>query len=177
VVEVLQRALEHLDHKDCETACYRCLKSYNNQRHHQHLSWPTIVPDLEQLAAGESTLTQTELFDPKPWLDAFDAGVGSPLELKFLRLFEQHGIEVEKQVPVAPDEGGNPISIADFVLKGTKIAIYVDGASFHTGKRMRRDKSIREKLRAGTMGWRVVEVAARDLRDPHLAKTLLKNGG
>ena len=25
---VAARAIEHLDHSDCETACYRCLKSY-----------------------------------------------------------------------------------------------------------------------------------------------------
>jgi hypothetical protein len=28
---VAARAIDHLDHTDCETACYRCLKSYYNQ--------------------------------------------------------------------------------------------------------------------------------------------------
>ena len=31
---VAQRAIQHLEHANCETACYRCLKSYTNQRHH-----------------------------------------------------------------------------------------------------------------------------------------------
>jgi hypothetical protein len=51
-------------------------------------------------------------------------------------------------------------------VKGTKTAVYVDGAAFHTGKRMRRDKAIREKLRAGSAGWRVVALEAKDLKDP-----------
>jgi hypothetical protein len=47
---IAQRALEHLEHPNCETACYRCLKSYQNQRHHDILRWPAVVADLEQLA-------------------------------------------------------------------------------------------------------------------------------
>lgn len=163
---VARRALDHLDHPGCQSACYRCLKSYNNQRHHEHLSWPEIVLDLEQLASAppearpEKTGDREEV---KAWLEAYEAGVGSPLELKFLRLFEKHGVEVEKQVPVAANDGERPISIADFVLKGTRVAIYVDGAAFHRGDRLRRDRFIRDRLRAGNNGWRVVELGARDL--------------
>lgn len=162
---VARRALDHLDHKDCETACYRCLKSYTNQRHHEHLVWPLVLPDLEQLAVAPPVKTGEDTYDPKPWLEAYDAGVGSPLELKFLRLFEKHGIEVEKQVPVAPSEGQAPISVADFVVKGTKTAIYIDGAAFHRGERLRRDRIIRAKLAEGDVGWRVVTLGARDLGD------------
>src|SRR5450759_3764256 len=46
-----QTALEHLDHPNCETACYRCLKSYQNQRHHEYLRWPLVIAALEGLAA------------------------------------------------------------------------------------------------------------------------------
>lgn len=101
--------------------------------------------------------------DPSPWLEAYDAGVGSPLELKFLRLFEKHGIEVEKQVPVSPDPGGRPISQADFKVKDKNILIYIDGAAFHTGSRLRRDRAIRHALTEGKCQWYVVELSAKAL--------------
>lgn len=110
---VAERAIDHLDHPNCESACYRCLKTYTNQRHHEHFAWPHIMPDLETLAMAEPEtlpLQRGDSDDPSPWLEAYDAVVGSPLELKFLWLFEKHGIEVEKQVPVSPDPGGRPIS-------------------------------------------------------------------
>jgi very-short-patch-repair endonuclease len=136
---------------------------------HEYLSWPTILPDLEHLASAPPELLPVErgdIFDPRPWNEAFEAGVGSPLELKFLRLFEQHGVDVEKQVPVAPNEGDSPISVADFAVIGTRTAIYVDGAAFHRGERLRRDRIIRRRLSEGNTGWRVVELQASDLRNP-----------
>ncbi len=166
---VAGRAIEHLDHPKCETACYRCLKSYANQRHHNHLSWPHVMPDLEALAVAPPEplpIGVADADDPRPWLEAYDAGVGSPLEFKFLRLFEQHGLQVEKQVPVAPDVDGVPISQADFRVTGSKVLIYVDGAAFHAGNRLRRDRAIRRALREGNAGWRVVELTARDLGTP-----------
>jgi Lhr-like helicase len=177
---VAHRAIDHLDHPKCESACYRCLKSYANQRHHEYLSWPHVMPDLEAIATAPPEKLTAEVGDtddPGPWLDAYDAGVGSPLELKFLRLFEKHGIEVEKQVPVAPDADGRPISQADFRVAGTNVLVYVDGAAFHTGNRLRRDRAIRKALREGSAAWRVVELTARDLRTPERTADWVRRGG
>lgn len=163
---VAGRTLEHLDHEGCQSACYRCLKSYNNQRHHEHLFWPGIQLDLEQLAQEAPRALAAErgdLDDSRVWLEAYDAGVGSPLELRFLRLFEKHGVEVDPQVPVAPSPEERPISLADFVLRGRRVAIYVDGAAFHKGDRLRRDRFIRKRLEEGEPGWSVVELRAADL--------------
>ena len=163
---IAQRALQHLDHPNCETACYRCLKSYQNQRYHEKLRWPAILGDLEQLATIEPQpvpLERGDTQDPRPWLDAFAAGVGSPLELRFLRLFQEHGFNPERQVPVAPAEGAPPISIADFAVPARHLAIYVDGAAFHIGARLRRDRIIRNRLREGPLQWHVVELRAADL--------------
>jgi very-short-patch-repair endonuclease len=126
------------------------------------------MPDLETLAIAEPEtipMQRGDSDDPSPWLEAYDAGVGSPLELKFLRLFEKHGIEVEKQVPVGPGPGGRPISQADFKVKDKKILIYIDGASFHTGNRLRRDRAIRKSLTEGAEGWKVLEFTAQDFID------------
>lgn len=158
-------ALEHLEHEGCETACYRCLKSYQNQRFHEFLYWPSAMNDLEVLAAQPPVELPKEVGDhddPKPWLEAYEAGVGSPLELKFLTAFERLGIEVEKQVGVGPTPEAARISLADFVVKGKPIAIYVDGAAFHVGMRLRRDRFIRTKLTEGGY-WKVVVFTAKDL--------------
>lgn len=162
---VAQHAIEHLDHPNCETACYRCLKSYQNQRYHDILNWPRIITDLHALAVEQPVhqpLSLADQDDPRPWLEAYSAGVGSPLELRFLRLFEQHGFYPEKQVPVSAGNG-LVISIADFAVPESRLAIYIDGAAFHLGTNLRRDRAIRERLRAGTPPWHVVELRAADL--------------
>lgn len=163
---VAKRSIEHLDHQDCESACYRCLKSYQNQRYHQHLSWPRIISDLESLSLSTPEKLSQELgdiYDPKPWLDAYDAGVGSPLELAFLRLFEKYDLKLEKQVAVSLSPGQVPISIADFGILDSRLAIYIDSAAFHTGNNLRRDKFIRTRLQEASPAWQVIELTAKDL--------------
>jgi hypothetical protein len=55
--------------------------------------------------------------------------------------------------------------VADFVARGSRVAIYVDGAAFHRGDRLRRDRVVRARLRAAEPPWAVVECRASDLRD------------
>jgi len=163
---VARRAIEHLDHPVCENACYRCLKSYQNQRFHEHLAWPQVMPALEELIQAPPSprpLETGDIDDPRPWLEAYATGVGSPLELKFLRLFEQHGFHPQKQVQVALNPSDPPISVADFAVPERRLAIYIDGAAFHTGLNLRRDRNIRDRLRHATPPWRVEELRAADL--------------
>lgn len=174
---VAEHAIRHLDHPDCETACYRCLKAYGNQRFHALLQWPLIMPALEvlketapvQCAPGFSD-------DPKPWLEAYAEGLGSPLELKFWRLFQKHGFAPVKQLEIRPTAGAPAISIADFGVEAVRLAIYIDGASVHVGHRLRRDRIIRQKMKELTPPWRVVALRAADLsRGESLVKELLKS--
>lgn len=164
---VARDAATHLIHDGCNNACYRCLKSYTNQRFHEQLSWPLALPTLEGLSADNPTRIPSHVGDienARDWIEAFSAGVGSPLELKFLRLFERHGFNPEKQVAVAPSSHEPAISIADFAVSASRVAIYVDGASVHVGSRLRRDRYIRDKLRNGRSPWQIVELRASDLR-------------
>jgi len=161
---VAARALDHLEHKECESACYRCLKNYQNQRVHEHLSWPRIMQDLEVLRARPPERLPVRPRDesnPSPWLAAYAAGVGSPLELRFLKLFGKHGLAVEKQTAISIRPGDAPITTADFTLPNAKVAIYIDGVAFHQGERLRRDRKLRAALRDA--GWRVFEWTASDL--------------
>jgi hypothetical protein len=124
------------------------------------------LPFLEALAAeapAPRPLTVGDLDDPQPWIEAYQAGVGSPLELKFLRIFEAHGFQPQKQVPVAPVDGERFISVADLAVPERRLAIYIDGASVHTGHVLRRDRYIRDRLRHGSPPWQVVELRAADL--------------
>jgi hypothetical protein len=44
-----------------------------------------------------------------------------------------------------------------------RLAIYIDGASVHVGQNLRRDRNIRDRLRAAEPAWTVVELRAMDL--------------
>lgn len=61
------------------------------------------------------------------------------------------------------EPGAPALTIADFAVPERRLAIYVDGASFHVGGRLRRDRAIRRRLREATPPWRVVELGAADL--------------
>ncbi|HEX2973104.1 MAG TPA: hypothetical protein VHP11_12275, partial [Tepidisphaeraceae bacterium] len=159
-----EHAIQHLDHPDCETACYRCLKAYNNQRHHHLLQWPLAIPSLEMMKETAPQVLAAGLSDdPRPWLEAYVAGVGSPLELKFWRLFQQHGFSPTKQMAIRLEPNAPAISIADFGVEPARLAIYIDGASVHCGHRLRRDRIIRQRMREAAPGWKVVELRAVDL--------------
>ena len=162
-------AVEHLEHEGCEKACYRCLKSYQNQRFHSKLSWLEAMPALEMLrqsAPRGLPLKYDGTSQVKAWLEAYDAGVGSPLELKALRILEARGIQVEKQFPIAlPGSEGKAITVADFAIPAMRVAMYVDGAAFHKGENLRRDRYIRERLSTADPPWRVIEIGARDIEE------------
>jgi hypothetical protein len=161
---VAEHALQHLQHPDCETACYRCLKSYGNQRYHNLLQWPLAVPALEVLKEYPPKLCAAGFLDhPTPWLEAYAEGVGSPLELKFWRLFQQHGFAPTKQIEIRLAPNTPAVSIADFGIEAARLAIYVDGASVHVGHRLRRDRIIRQRLKDGQPAWNVIELRANDL--------------
>ena len=163
---VARSALEHLDHEDCLSACYRCLKSYRNQRLHSFLNWPVVTSTLEALTESvleELPVTAADIDDPTPWLEAFAAGCQSPLEHKFLKAMEAQGLKPDKQHAIPATPGGTPFTVADFAFPEKRIAIYIDGAAYHKGKNLRRDRGIEARLQGMEPAWRVIRWKAKDL--------------
>lgn len=75
------------------------------------LEGPLVITELEALAQeppGPRPLQAGDLDDPKPWLEAYAAGLGSSLELRFLRLFEQHGFSLGSRSPSARRRASRP---------------------------------------------------------------------
>lgn len=169
---VATSALRHLDHDDCESACYRCLKTYTNQRFHERLYWPAIISTLQGLTKSEPKqrpLSGADIRDPQPWIDAYQAGCDSPLELRMLNLLKGAGFNPQQQYAIPQD---HPITIADFALSDKRIAIYVDGLAFHTGDRIRRDKAIQRRIEKLSPKWTVFRYTARELYDPDIISHL-----
>jgi very-short-patch-repair endonuclease len=54
--------------------------------------------------------------------------------------------------------------VPDFAFPNNRLAIYVDGLSFHKGDRLRRDRAIEQKLRNLLPPWEIVRITAKDLR-------------
>jgi len=162
--DVAAAALHHLDHNGCESACYRCLKSYDNQRHHSQLKWPLVLSILEGLRDETPTvapLNAVDANDPRPWRAAFEVGVGSPLEHRCLQLLESAGLTAQKQFPFQND--GRLITIADFAFPEQRVAIYVDGASIHLGEVLCRDRRIEKRLKELNPPWHVLRLRRRDI--------------
>ncbi|MDK9701461.1 MAG: DUF1998 domain-containing protein, partial [bacterium] len=163
---VSKAAIEHLSHDNCETSCYRCLKNYRNQRFHEFLNWTTAIDTIEELAqlpTIERKLETGDINDPRPWLAAYSEGMGSPLEAKFWAEFVKLGFKLEKQYPIFIEGSPKALTIADFAVPEKRIAMYIDGTTFHVGQNLRRDRFIREKLRGLALPWRVIVLQLRDI--------------
>jgi very-short-patch-repair endonuclease len=174
--EVAAASLHHLDHEGCEAACYRCLKSYDNQRHHDLLSWPLVTSTLEGLredAPVPVPLEAIDLNDPRPWREAFEAGVGSPLEYRCWVLLQAAGLCPLKQYPIADPTTGRTITISDFAFPDRQVSLYVDGASIHVGEVLRRDRRIEERLRGISPPWTVLRFGRKDI-DANPQRTIEK---
>jgi hypothetical protein len=172
--EVAAGALHHLDHDGCEAACYRCLKSYDNQRHPDQLQWPLVVSTLEGLrdeGAVAVPLDAVDVNDPRPWRAAFEAGVGSPLEHRCLLLLQSAGLAPQKQCAI--QSGGRLITVADFAFPDQRVAIYVDRASIHLGQVLCRDHRIEHRLSHMSQPWSVLRLRRRDI-DQSAQDTLAK---
>ena len=143
---VSRAALEHLDGHDCPNSCYRCLRSYRNQRLHRLLDWRLAVPYLRALT-GEKVIQEGPIqgIQPVPgnvgpeWDEARAQGCESPQELNLLKAIRTDGSlpEPTKQHEVWDD--GRVLTRADFAFltSDKRVLVYVDGLQWHSSVRQR----------------------------------------
>ncbi len=157
---VAYAAFQHLSGHDCPSSCYRCLRSYRNQRIYRLLNWRLVMPQLK--AAISETLTTTGTTRPSQsvmegpeWGAARREGCGSPQELRLLLAIRQAGLpEPQKQFRITND-AGHLITQADFAYPDRRLLIYVDGLAFHSSIRMRIHDA-RQTNQLQNMGYRVL---------------------
>jgi hypothetical protein len=163
---VARAALHHLEGHECPASCYRCLRTYRNQRVHRLLNWRLTEPYLRaastegvrSLGFGAGAPHVTE--GPE-WEEARREGCGSPQELRLLRAMREAGLpEPEKQYEVR--DGARLITLADFAYPDRRLLIYVDTLAFHSSIRQRVHDN-RQTNHLQNMGFRVFRFLAREI--------------
>lgn len=106
--DVLSSALRRVEGCECgeETSCYRCLRSYRNQRDHELLSRGAAAGFLRALGAESARLTKTIPID---WRTAIDAALDE--EKPLLLQLAGRGTIPPPELGLETDDGV-PISIA-----------------------------------------------------------------
>ena len=177
--QVAAAVAQHLQGHNCPSSCYRCLRSYRNQRVHGRLSWRLIYPQL-QAAASESVVvastapaTRATTEGPE-WEEARRNGCGSPQEYRLLLAIRAAGLpEPAKQFQIE-DRPGHVITIADFAYPEDHLLIYVDGLAFHSSLRMRIHDT-RQSNRLQTMGFTVFRFISARASHAHRPSVLRKS--
>ena len=88
----------------------------------------------------------------------------SALETRFLRIMKRAKLpEAIRQHPIR--DGGRLIARVDFAYPHLKVAVEVDGYSFHSSRSaFQKDRARDNSLQA--LGWKVLRFTSRDLNDP-----------
>ena len=162
---------------NCDTSCYRCMRTYRNVFYHDLLDRKRAASILNEF----SSTPELEHEIP-PLEEEQRAGAGSPTNLGEAELgvmLERAGFPAfEHQHPIAigpPYGTTTPDLYHSDVVTGINLAIYLDGLSkgIHgNAERTKIDRVIREQLECD--GIDVVEIAAADLIDPEAMKRHLK---
>lgn len=157
---VARAALEHLNGHDCPSSCYRCLRTYTNQRVHSLLDWRIVVPQLQALA--DATLSQAidlprqwGLCQGPEWDEARAEGCESPAELRLLKALRAGGLPEPAKQHEVHSADGVLLTRADFAYPEQRLLIYVDGLAFHSLLRQRVHDS-RQTAALQALGWQVM---------------------
>ena len=158
--QVARAAVRHLEGHDCPASCYRCLRSYRNQRVHGILNWRLAMPYLQTAAASEleplASATLLSRTEGPEWDEARRQGCESPLELRLLKAMRAAGLPEPLKQHEVYDSRGRLLTRADFAYVTPKrILIYADGLEFHSAIRQRIHDT-RQSNQLQTEGWQVL---------------------
>jgi hypothetical protein len=142
----------------CVAACYDCLLSYTNQRHHDSLD-RRLLPDLlgPWLQATVETGGGGRPHDEQ--LETLLAACDSELERDFLRFLDQYGYALPDQAQRYLEQFGTRPDFF-FDRNGVYAAVYVDGPYHEYPHRAKRDKQVTATLIDN--GIDVIRVTSRD---------------
>jgi ATP-dependent helicase YprA (DUF1998 family) len=176
---VAEYALKHLDSHSCPNSCYRCLRTYRNQRWHKLLDWRFVIPFLNALK-GETVVEAGVVRGAAPapstegpeWDAARAEGCESPQELRLLQAIRSDGglPEPTKQYEVL--DGGRLLTRADlaFLDCNPKLLVYVDGLQWHSSVRQRtHDNRVTNRLQM--LNYRVLRFLGTEVQN-HTANCL-----
>jgi hypothetical protein len=155
---VVERARELLHEGDpeggCEKACYACLLSFYNQRHHALLDRTLVLSWLQSLEglAVEPVVSEDRFV-------ALSEQCQSELEREVLRAIRERGLPLPDAAQETIYDGDAPLVIADFYYE-PRIVVFVDGSPHHRDYVQEADR--RKRMRLKALGYRVVVVKAED---------------
>lgn len=138
----------------CESACYECLLSYNNQLDHALIDRHAVRDLLLDLArattrAGAGGWTRA---DQRSILERF---ADSSLERSFLAWLDKHGLRLPDRAQVSVTEANaRPDLVYD--LDGNPVAVFIDGPVHDAASVAERDAAAQDRLIDA--GWHVVRV-------------------
>lgn len=162
--DVVDAASGILSSCDCETACYRCLLGYANQRYHEQLNRHFAVDILKSHRGGFSRASDIPPAAPRD--EGEMEGQDSNKEEEFLEILEDRGFPLPEDAQHRIGLGGSSYTIADFAYPSRKIAIYIDGLSreYH-GDTDTQVRDRRKRLLLKGKGWTVLSISATGLED------------
>ena len=135
--QILEHSKELIIKDCCQSGCYECLKSYDNQQYHQIIDKSIFIMDktvplidnLKKMSLDSSKSNYKEIPVDKPQ----EADKKSPAEEVFKNYLDSKSITYRTQSSVL-NIVGKEITRPDFeikTIKGETITIFIDGKAFH----------------------------------------------
>lgn len=154
IPEVARITAEMLDHPDCETSCYGCIRTYYNQREHDLLDKRLVLEFFRNLSSQKTQ--SPEIIDIEAAQPTFNdyLKTESPIEEILLQGIAEAGIPspTPQYEVIDSDE---VITRADFAYVDEKILIFCDGKEYHSTPEQR-ESDIEKRSRCRKLGYKVL---------------------